>query len=165
MNSTTERRWYLVQCKPKQDLRAFENLQRQGYECLLPLHKVEHLQKGQWQIKEEPLFPGYLFIELDTLLDNWMPIRSTRGVSQLVRFGAHPLAVPPNIIERLRDTSPTVEPEFIPGAKVIVEWGGIHGIEAIFITKDGNERVLILLNILQREVKVTVPVNGLVRAG
>lgn len=165
MSTTTEKRWYLVQCKPKQDMRALENLQRQGYECLLPLHKLERLQKGQWKTHEEPLFPGYLFIELDTLLDNWMPIRSTRGVSQIVRFGTHPLSVPPNIIERLRNNTPAVDPAFIPGDKVIVEWGGVHGLEAIFITKDGNERVLILLNILQREVKVTVPVNGLVRAG
>lgn len=165
MSSTTEKRWYLVQCKPKQDLRALEHLQRQGYECLLPLHKVERLQKGQWQTLEEPLFPGYLFIELDALLDNWMPIRSTRGVSQIVRFGSYPLSVPPNIIEQLRETSPSVEPELLPGDKVIVGWGGVRGIEAIFLTKDGAERVLILLNILQREVKVTVPVNGLARAG
>lgn len=165
MDSTTEKHWYLVQCKPKQDLRALENLQRQGYDCLLPLHKIERLQKGQWKIFEEPLFPGYLFIELDTLLDNWMPIRSTRGVSQIVRFGTHPLPVSPNIIERIRNTSPSVDPEFIPGDKVIIELDGLQGLEAIFITKDGAERVLILLNILQREVKVTVPVSGLVRAG
>ncbi|WP_440468566.1 transcription/translation regulatory transformer protein RfaH [Pseudomonas sp. YH-1] len=165
MSTTTEKRWYLVQCKPKQDIRALENLRRQGYECLLPLHKLERLQKGQWKTHEEPLFPGYLFIELDTLLDNWMPIRSTRGVSQIVRFGTHPLSVPLNIIERLRNTSPTVEAELLPGDKIIVEWGQLHGLEAIFINKDGNERVLILLNILQREVKVTVPVSGLVRAG
>lgn len=35
----------------------------------------------------ESLFPGYLFIQLDQLNDNWHPIRSTRGVNQLVTFG------------------------------------------------------------------------------
>ncbi|WP_447746951.1 transcription/translation regulatory transformer protein RfaH [Pseudomonas nicosulfuronedens] len=165
MNATTKKHWYLVQCKPKQDLRALEHLQRQEYECLLPLHKVERLQKGQWNTQEEPLFPGYLFIELDTLQDNWMPIRSTRGVNQVVRFGANPLPVPINIIDRLRNTAPPIEQELHPGDKVIVNWGETQGIEAIFLTKDGTERVLLLLNILQREVKVTVPLHGLARAG
>ena len=161
MNSTTERRWYLVQCKPKQDLRALENLQRQGYECLLPLHKVEYLQKGQWQIKEEPLFPGYLFIELNTLQDNWMPIRSTRGISQIVRFGAEPLPVPREIIERLQCGDSAPEQTFKPGEKVIISWAGSSGLEAIFLAKDGTERVLLLLKILQREIRISIPMQGL----
>ena len=32
----------------------------------------------------EPLFPGYLFIRLDSTHDNWYPIRSTRGVNRVV---------------------------------------------------------------------------------
>lgn len=164
MNSTTERRWYLVQCKPKQDLRAFENLQRQGYECLLPLHKVEYLQKGQWQVKEEPLFPGYLFIELDTLQDNWMPIRSTRGVSQIVRFGAEPLPVSGEIIEQLQYRAIVPDQTFKTGDKVIIKLAGVSGLEAIFLAKDGTERVLLLLNILQREIRISASTHGLSRA-
>ncbi|PJI50997.1 MAG: transcription/translation regulatory transformer protein RfaH [Pseudomonas sp.] len=165
MDSTTEKHWYLVQCKPKQDLRALEHLQHQGYECLLPMHKFERLKKGQWRIHEEPLFPGYLFIELDTLQDNWMPIRSTRGVSQIVRFGADPVPVPINIIERIRNTACPIEHELQPGDRVIVNWDGSQGMEAIFLTKDGTERVLILLRLLQREVKVSAPLKGLLRVG
>ena len=32
------RHWYLLQCKPRQDERAEENLLRQGYHCYRPLH-------------------------------------------------------------------------------------------------------------------------------
>ncbi|MFS2122319.1 transcription/translation regulatory transformer protein RfaH [Pseudomonas sp. Pseusp97] len=164
MNSTTEKRWFLVQCKPKQDFRALENLQRQGYECLLPLHKVERLQKGQWQALEEPLFPGYLFIELDTLLDNWMPIRSTRGVSQIVRFGEAPLPVANSVIDYLRQRNTPPAQELKPGDKVIINWEGTNGIEAIYLAKDGTQRVILLLKLLQREVQITSPIQGLMRA-
>ena len=164
MNSTTEKRWFLVQCKPKQDFRALENLQRQGYGCLLPLHKVERLQKGQWQALEEPLFPGYLFIELDTLLDNWMPIRSTRGVSQIVRFGETPLPVPGTIIDYLRTRNPPLEHELRPGDKVIVNWAGTSGVEAVYLAKDGTQRVILLLHLLQREVKVSTSAKNLIIA-
>lgn len=163
MQATNEKRWYLVQCKPKQDFRALEHLQHQGYECLLPTHQIERLRNGRWTHQEEPLFPGYLFIELDTFQDNWMPIRSTRGVSQIVRFGANPLPVPISIITRLRDRSELIEHELQPGDRVIIEQAGSQGLEAVFLTKDGTERVILLMNILQREVKVSVSLDGISR--
>lgn len=153
-----------MQCKPKQDFRALENLQYQGYECLLPIHEIERLRNGQWLRQEEPLFPGYLFIELDTLQDNWMPIRSTRGVSQIVRFGANPLPVPVEVIDHLRHKKTQLDHELLPGEKVLVDWSGTSGIEAIFLAKDGTERVLLLLNLLQREVQVSVPTNDVIKA-
>jgi transcriptional antiterminator RfaH len=164
MQSTTEKRWYLIQCKPRQDFRALEHLVFQGYECILPTHQIEKLRKGQWSRQTEPLFPGYLFIELDTKRDNWMPIRSTRGVSQIVRFGEAPLPVPGKVIQRLRNQPGALEHEFNPGDKVLVDWGGATELEAIFLAKDGSERVLLLLNLLHREVQVIVPTRGLVKA-
>lgn len=120
MQSKAEKRWYLVQCKPKQDFRALEHLQHQGYECLLPTHQIERLRNGQWVRQEEALFPGYLFIELDTSRDNWMPIRSTRGVNQIVRFGPNPLPVSSNIIDRLRYQEIPRKQELQPGDKVFI---------------------------------------------
>ncbi|MCJ1879733.1 transcription/translation regulatory transformer protein RfaH [Pseudomonas nitroreducens] len=164
MQATAEKRWYLVQCKPKQGFRALEHLQHQGYECLLPTHEIERLRNGQWVRQEEALFPGYLFIELDTLQDNWMPIRSTRGVSQIVRFGPNPLPVPDHIIGHLRLRDQPLEHELQPGDRVVVDWSGTKSMEAIFIAKDGTERVLLLLNLLQREVQVSVSTRSFSKA-
>ena len=161
MQATAEKRWYLVQCKPKQDFRALEHLQRQGYETLLPTHQIERLRNGRWVLMEEALFPGYLFIELDTLQDNWMPIRSTRGVSQIVRFGATPLSVPNSVIDRIRAMPCPIEQELKPGDKVIIDWLGTKSIEAIFLAKDGAERVLLLLKLLQREIQVNTSIKHL----
>jgi hypothetical protein len=33
--------WYLVYSKPRQELCSLENLERQGFECFLPLIAVE----------------------------------------------------------------------------------------------------------------------------
>ena len=161
MQSTAEKSWYLIHCKPRQDFRALEHLEHQGYECFLPRNQVERLRNGQWIRQEEPLFPGYLFIELDTQQDNWMPIRSTRGVNQIVRFGATPIPVPSNIIQYLRGRRAPLEQEILPGEKVIVTWPGTKGIEAIFLTKDGEERVILLLTLLQREVQVSAHIKNL----
>lgn len=160
MDSTTEKHWYLVQCKPKQDLRALENLQRQGYECLQAIHIIERLQKGKWRSQEEPLFPGYIFIRLDFTRDNWIPIHSTRGVNQIVSFGAGPLSIPEKIISRIQER---VNSRQIPvfGEKVNILCAGEIGLEAIFLEKDGTERAILLLNILKREIRISTHLTAI----
>lgn len=163
MQAVKERRWYLVQCKPRQDLRALANLQQQHYECLLPMRQVERVSQGTLQLRSEPLFPGYLFIALDTQQDNWMPIRSTRGVSQIVRFDNAPLPIPHSVIEGVRSHAAAVVRLFETGDRVRVSVPGSLGIEAIFEARDGTERVILLINLLQRESRVSVPVTHIQR--
>ncbi|MBD9677063.1 transcription/translation regulatory transformer protein RfaH [Pseudomonas sp. PDM18] len=163
MQTVTEKRWYLVQCKPRQDLRALANLQQQHYECLLPMRQVERISQGTLQLRSEPLFPGYLFIELDTLQDNWMPIRSTRGVSQMVRFDNEPLPVPQSVIAGVRSHTSAVIRLLQPGDRVRISTSESVGVEAIFEARDGTERVILLLNLLQRDSRVSVPVTHIQR--
>lgn len=75
--------WYLVHTKIRQEAVALANLQRQGFECFLPLIWVEKLRRGNLQVVQEPLFPRYLFIRLGMGAESqsWAPIRSTLGVS------------------------------------------------------------------------------------
>ena len=50
---------------------------------------------------------------------------------------------------------------FKPGERVQVSGGSFSDIEAIFVSSDGEERSVILLNLLQREQKVRVPTRYL----
>lgn len=72
--------WYLIHTKPRQEKCALENLERQGYACYLPMLPTEKLRQRILTIGEEPLFPRYLFIQLDSgaLAKSWSPIRSTK---------------------------------------------------------------------------------------
>jgi transcription antitermination factor NusG len=54
--------WLLLQVKPRQELRALENLERQKGECYCLQKKVEKLSRGKRIQLGEALFPGYLFI-------------------------------------------------------------------------------------------------------
>ena len=54
--------WLLLQVKPRQEMRALENLERQQAQCYCPLIQVEKLSRGKRIQVEEPLFSGYLFI-------------------------------------------------------------------------------------------------------
>ena len=157
-------RGYLIQCKPKQDARAQEHLHRQAFTCFRPTHCVTRLRAGRKQQQVESLFPGYLFIQLDQVKDNWHPIRSTRGVNQLVCFGEQPAAIADELIERLKqrqDSPQPPEPSLSTGDRIRIKIGNLKELEAIFLAKDGTERVLILLQLLQRQHTLSVPLDSI----
>ena len=151
-------RWYLIQTKPRQERRAEENLQRQHFECYQPKKPSVANERT-----DEALFPGYLFIRLDRELDNWYPIRSTRGVARVVAFGSEPTPVRDELIEQLRQrlATPPQKPRFEPGERVQLHGGSFNELEAIFVSDDGEKRSVILLNLLQREQRVRVPTRYL----
>jgi len=153
--------WYLVHSKVRQEQVALANLERQGYLCFLPMLNAEKLRRGKLQVVQEPLFPRYLFIRLDTHTQSqsWSPIRSTLGVSRLVMFGQTPGRVGDDLIEQLQAQHTTQSPAqalFQPGDRVTITQGPFAGLEAIYHMPCGEERVMVLLDILSKQVKMTV---------
>ncbi|MBK5930062.1 transcription/translation regulatory transformer protein RfaH [Halochromatium salexigens] len=151
--------WYVLQSKPRQAERAQLNLERQGYVVFLPRITVERIQRQRRQLAEEPLFPNYLFIRLQRWVDNWYPLRSTRGVARLVTFGQEPVAIDQQLIEAImqRCAQRTGPPELQPGQPVEILDGPFAGLSAIFKAPQGEQRVHLLLNLLQRPITVSLP--------
>ena len=154
--------WYLIHTKIRQERVALENLERQGFACFLPLIRAEKLRRGALQVVQEPLFPRYLFIRLGTGLESqiWAPIRSTVGVSRLVTFGQTPAKIEDELISQLQVKMDSTEVQlrhFEPGEQVVVTDGPFVGIEAIYQMADAEGRVMVLLNILSKQVKMSVP--------
>jgi transcriptional antiterminator RfaH len=158
-DAIASRNWYLLQTKPRQAERALEHLERQAYSCFLPLQHVERVVRGRRQQQVRPLFPNYLFIQLDEQLDNWMPIRSTRGVSRFVSFGGLPAQVPHELIEQLRERPIPAGSLLQPGDRVRITCGSFADMEAIFLAHDDEERVLLLIKLLQRENTLAFPLK------
>jgi transcriptional antiterminator RfaH len=164
----TQPRWYLVQCRAHQDERALEHLQRQGFECYQPRYEEERIRGGRRELAIVALFPRYLFIRLDRLRDNWLPIRSTRGVIQIVRFNEYPPPVSDAVIEQIRlriEGGWPRKPFLQSGDRVVVVDGSFSGIEAIFLAADGDQRVVVLLNILHSEQRLSFPIGSVRKLG
>jgi len=163
--------WYLVFTKPRKESQALANLERQGYECYLPMLKVEKIRQGLLKMNEEPLFPRYLFIRLDSSMEgkSWAPIRSTLGVSQLVKFGTEPARVDEGLVATLRTcegemASAGPRSVFQPGERLVVTEGPFSGLEAVYQMGDGNERVMVLIEFMSKKRNLAVPVGALRRA-
>lgn len=158
--ATAPTSWYLLQCKPRQDSRAEVNLQHQQYTVFRPQVSSKRLLGETRSNSLEALFPGYLFIALSQE-DNWGPLRSTRGVSRIVAFNNTPLKVPDHVIEHLYERCRTYQagPLLTPGDAVQIVQGPLNTLEGIFLSMDGHERVLVLLQLLSREHQVRIPVE------
>ena len=158
-HESTVKSWYLVYTKPRQETLAQANLERQGYGVYLPKVRLMRRHRGHQEAVVEPLFPRYLFIHLDTQNDNWGPIRSTFGVASLVRFGAEPAQVPDALVAHLKAQEGQeglhewAEPKMKVGDRVQVAEGPLKGFEGILLANSGKERVMILLDMLGKEVR------------
>ncbi len=163
--------WYLVHTKPRQEACALQNLNSQGYDCYLPLLSSEKILRNQIIKASEPLFPRYLFIRLDTghTAKSWTPIRSTRGVSKLVSFGNQPARVADELVEsiRARESSGGINEKrlFKPGEPIRVVDGPFAGVEGIFQSLDGTQRVMILIELMSKPVKMAVSPTSIRRIG
>ena len=164
--TSSHRHWYLIHTKPRQEAVAESNLHRQLFPVYLPRIRQVRERRGRRRTSVEPLFPRYLFIELDTENDNWAPIRSTLGVSNLVRFGDRPAVVPTPLVEGLRryDDEYGVQriqvEELAPGSRVRISEGALKGYEGIYLARNSRDRVTVLLDIVGRETRLFIdPAN------
>jgi transcriptional antiterminator RfaH len=160
------KQWYAVHCKPKQDERAETELMKQGFEVFRPRIRTRRRTRERYRVVVESMFPRYLFVHLDDTDQDWSPIRSTRGVTGLVRMGGAVPVVPEAVIAGLRARADAencidLEPDdgFAPDDRVLITEGPLAGFEALFRARNSQERVVVLLNLMQ----VTLPVHAITR--
>ena len=151
--------WYLIKTKSKQEDIAIFNLENQNFHVYCPYALIRN--------KNEVLFPGYIFIQLDKDTQNWSPIRSTKGVLYFVRFGLSYAKIPDNIIEFIKTNQlNTAEKlkninKFKPGDKVQIADGVFKNCIAIFKSYKSDERVILLMNLLGQQQKLTIKQESL----
>ena len=86
--------WFLVATKPRAEAQAQLHLERQAYRVCAPKIEVKRRRRGVWQQVVEPLFPGYVFVQVVLGEQDIAPIRSTVGCLSIVHFGGCPSKVP-----------------------------------------------------------------------
>lgn len=154
--------WFLIYTKVRQERVAATNLIRQGYEIYLPFSKQRKTKRQKRQSVIEPLFPRYLFIRIDTGIEDLRPIRSTIGVSHLVRFGDSPAQVPQDLIDSIQANADEEgyicldDEDFAKGERVRVAAGPLFGSQGIFLEKKASDRVVLLLDIVGRQTRTTL---------
>jgi transcriptional antiterminator RfaH len=162
-NPTHDGGWAVVNTHPHKERLALDGLTRQGFHPYCPMitKRIRHARKFSNVLR--PLFPSYVFVELDPSKHRWRPILSTFGVRTLVRHGERPALLAPEFVEALkaRERDGAIarpDNDLAPGQDVRLSSGYFAGLTAQILELDQNERVTVLLNLLNGQVKAKVPV-------
>ena len=159
------RRWYAVHTQPTAETKAAFNLGVQGFDCFLPRYAKQRRHARKVETVLAPLFPRYLFIRLDFDADRWRSVNGTFGVLGLVSFGERPQPAPEGVVEAMQEhsgSSGIMEiggPSFDHGQQIRIENGPLADMVGLFEEMPDQRRVVLLLNLLGRPVRVTVPLE------
>jgi len=153
--------WHLVYTKPRQESRAALNLSKQGFEVYLPMRHKEVLRQNTVDRVEEPLFKRYLFVRFDEKSSPWHKIRNSLGVSDLVRFGNVLAKIPEEIIVALKTFEAPIPEIFAKGEVLKVVDGPFKDLEVIYQLKDGNQRAIVLIEMLNKTQNIKIDFKSL----
>lgn len=171
MNSSSGRRWYVVQTHPHSEAKAQTHLARQGFFTYFPRYMKRRRHARRVETVAAPLFPRYLFVAIDLAAQRWHSIRSTIGVTRFVCQGQQPAMVPDIVVEALRareDENGVIRlatrAAFQPGEAIRVLDGVFSDCFGLFEGMTDDERVTILLDMLGRKVRVVIDVESVAAA-
>jgi transcriptional antiterminator RfaH len=155
--------WYVVQTQINAEAKAERNLVQQGFKIYLPKYLKRRSHARKIEKIAAPLFPRYLFVQIDLATQRWRSVQSTFGVSHLVLNGSDPARVGPDVISSLRareDDGGYVKldprPKFALGEKVRVLAGVFAENLGLFDGMADRDRIAILLDLLGRKVRVSI---------
>jgi len=151
--------WYALKVRPRFERIVVTHLQSRGYDPFLPTYTVQHRWSDRVKSLGLPLFPGYLFCQLD--LNNRLPILTAPGVNFIVGVGKTAEPIQESEIQAIRsvvESGLQYEPySYITvGQMVRVEQGALMGLTGFVSDIKNSARLIISVNLLMRSVSVEI---------
>lgn len=160
-------RWYVVRTHAKAEAKAAWHLRNQGFAVYLPQHLKRRRHARRVERVRAPLFPRYLFVDMDLARTRWRAVCSTIGVCDLVRMGEAPAPVPSGIVEEIQGREDAdglvVTGDDVPferGEVVRIRSGAFADHAALFECASDEDRITLLLDLLGRQVRVRMPLDA-----
>jgi len=159
--------WFAVNTKPRKEDYVTRQLEAKGREVYLPKIVVVRKRGAARLSLSEPLFPGYLFVRLNSEPTAVQAVNWTPGVRRLLCSGGTPVPVPDAAIDLIRQRlaprgRQTLKPQadFLVGSQVAIRQGPFAGLLGVVEKPiSGKGRVRVLLELLQRQI--TLEIDGI----
>jgi transcriptional antiterminator RfaH len=158
-------KWVVVNTHPHKEAFATDNLERQSFSVYCPLvrKQIRHARRVQDVLR--PLFPSYLFVQIEPAMQRWQSICSTFGVRSLVCCGERLSYLDDGFIRSLKTRElegVIVRPQtpYSVSQQVRLSGGPFDGLVATIIEMNEKERLIVLMDLLNRPVKVMVDASN-----
>lgn len=155
--------WYLLKTKTQAEELALNSLKHYQITAYLP--KLLTSRAKSQELKEVPLFPGYLFFQLPKDSRYWPYVRWAPGVSYILSDEYSPISLPEELVREIasrevhkhRAILTQLSQPFAPGENLEVVSGPFAGLEAVFEqVLSASCRVQVLIQILGRLTRVNL---------
>jgi transcriptional antiterminator RfaH len=151
----SERRWFVAHTRPRREKKLAEFCERNAISATLPCYNSAHKYRGKTVTFRKPLFPGYVFLQLEdgqkdsvrqndhvaNLLDVFDQAQFQRQLDDIVT------ALHTNLDVRLA-------PSIGEGMRVRIKAGPLQGIEGWVEQRYGMSTVLLRLNFINQAAAV-----------
>ena len=147
--------WMIATYKINELKRLKNNFQNQDLEYY---HPKINTKKYNSTSKEEPLFPGYIFIYSE--IENYSKIKFTKGISKVIRFGNNIATLEDDEIYELKKiesesfSKPIIQ-KICVGQEATISEGPLKGTFVTIASLPNKDRVSIFIHILGNKRKVT----------
>lgn len=163
--------WYCVQTLAHKEALALQHLQRQAFDAFLPRIQKARRHARRYDTVLAPLFPCYLFVQMDPARERWRSINGTLGVARLIMAGDAPLKVPCGVVEAIQaasDDGGRLQAERLEMLQkddpVRILVGPFADRIATVARLDARGRVQLLLELLGGSVRVTLPRTAVLKS-
>jgi transcription termination/antitermination protein NusG len=158
---SNEKCWFAIQTRPRFEKKVALGLQEKGIESFVPLQTVKHQWSDRKQMVSLPLFPGYTFVRLATGQDARVAVLRTHGVLNFVGARGVGVPIPDGEIEAVRtllkqEISFDAHPYLVVGQTIRVRGGVLDGIKGILTKINGDQSLVISVEVIQRSVAIRV---------
>jgi transcriptional antiterminator RfaH len=147
--------WCVAHTKPRCEKKLVEFCQRQGVAATLPCYDSAHKYRGKTVVFRKPLFPGYVFLNLEPLKKD--TVRQNDYVANLLDvFDQETFYKQLSDILRALEANVGVRlaPAIGEGMRVKIKSGPLQGIEGWVEQRYGMNTVLLRLSFINQAAAV-----------
>jgi transcriptional antiterminator RfaH len=162
MSDLQNQEWYVVYSKPQKEDFAQFHLKQKGVEVFFPRLLLPRSSRKRKLLV--PLFPNYLFVRID-LWRHYYAVLWSPGVKNFVSFNDTPAALDSRIAQYLLQRTNgegiiAAQSNLKVGQEVRIRGGSFDGLVGMLQdAPDARGRVKVLMKLLNREIKVEIPVH------
>jgi transcription antitermination factor NusG len=162
LRRVSELLWVVAHTKPRREKKLVEHCERQGFAATLPCYRSAHKYRGKTVIFQKPLFPGYVFLQLQS--HQISPARQNDHVANLLEVFDQA-----NFARQLHEILAALEsglevrlaPNIESGTRVRIRSGPLQGIEGLVESRQGQTTVLLRLDFINQAAAVKMDAETL----
>ena len=153
--------WYAVQTMPRHEKKVSVELATKEIHCFLPTMSCTRQWSDRKKVVVEPLFVGYVFVQIAAESATRISLLRTKGVVGLVGTRGVPAPIPDTEIAAIRTVLESRAPyrahEYLSaGQKVRIQGGALDGLEGILQEVKGDQSLVVSVELINRSLAVTI---------